>query len=197
MADTARLLREARSRHGLDQATLAHRAGTSQAQISRIEREKTSPAVGTLTRLLHAMGEELQLGSRPMQGGNSSPEDLRAAQQLTPSERLGEAIELSRFLTSVAAQDGTSADKLISALMMRGVEFVVIGGFSLAAHGVVRGTKDLDIVPAPASENLARLADALQDIAARPLLVEGFDPAELGLEPDASGLGEGGNWVLA
>jgi hypothetical protein len=90
-----------------------------------------------------------------------------------------------------------SADRLLSTLKTHGVEFVVIGGFSLAAHGVVRGTKDLDIMPAPASENLARLANALRDMAARPLLADDFDPVELGLEPDASGLLAGGNWVLA
>lgn len=104
------MLRDARARHGLDQATLAHRAGTSQAQISRIELSKTSPAVGTLTRLLHAMGEELMLGSRPMPGGNSSPEDLQAARRLSASERVGEAIELSRFLTGVAAQASTGVE---------------------------------------------------------------------------------------
>lgn len=41
------------------------------------------------------------------------------------------------------------AEPLLSTLRRHGVEFVVIGGFSLAAHGVVRGTQDIDIVPAP------------------------------------------------
>ena len=35
--------------------------------------------------------------------------------------------------------------ELMETLLRHGVEFVVIGGFSLAAHGYVRGTKDLDI----------------------------------------------------
>lgn len=89
------------------------------------------------------------------------------------------------------------ADRLLAGLVAHGVEFVIVGGFSLAAHGVVRATKDLDIMPAPDSENLARLAEALRELQARPLLADDFDANELGLEPDADGLRAGGNWVLA
>ena len=46
------LLREARARHGLTQRQLAARARTSQAAISRIERDLVSPSVATLTTLL-------------------------------------------------------------------------------------------------------------------------------------------------
>jgi hypothetical protein len=86
--------------------------------------------------------------------------------------------------------------ELLAALRAHGVEFVVIGGFSLAAHGYVRGTKDVDIVPAPDSENLRRLAAALADLEAEIDLAEDFDAAELGIAPDADGLAFGGNWVL-
>jgi len=34
--------------------------------------------------------------------------------------------------------------------------FVVIGGVAVAAHGYVRGTADLDLVPDPDPENLKR-----------------------------------------
>lgn len=40
------------------------------------------------------------------------------------------------------------------------VEFVVIGGVAVGAHGYVRATEDLDIVPRPSSENADRLAQA-------------------------------------
>jgi hypothetical protein len=89
------------------------------------------------------------------------------------------------------------ADQLLKGLIARAVDFIVIGGFSLAAHGIVRATKDLDVVPAPDTENLSRLAAALQDIDARPLLADDFDPKELPVQPDAEGLAAGGNWVLA
>ncbi len=88
------------------------------------------------------------------------------------------------------------AEALLATLIEHRVEFVVIGGFALAAHGVVRGTKDVDIFPAPEPENRARLGIALQALRAEVLLADDFDPAELGIAPDADGLALGGNWVL-
>lgn len=84
---------------------------------------------------------------------------------------------------------------LLEALNDHGVDFVVIGGFSLAVHGYVRGTKDVDIVPAPNGPNLGRLAAALRALDAR-VDVGDMDADELGIEPNAAGLGAGGNWVL-
>lgn len=55
------LIREARGRHGVSQELLARRARTTQKQISRIERGEISPSVATLSRLLAAMGERLEL----------------------------------------------------------------------------------------------------------------------------------------
>ena len=65
-----RLLREARKRHGLTQHQLADRARTSQAAISRIERDLVSPSVDTLTHLLDLLGEELTLEARPIDYGH-------------------------------------------------------------------------------------------------------------------------------
>jgi len=87
-------------------------------------------------------------------------------------------------------------EPLLSVLAEHDVEFVIIGGFALSAHGVVRGTKDIDIVPSPDTANLRRLAEALRDLDAELMLSEDFDPAELGIEPDEEGLAFGGNWVL-
>lgn len=84
---------------------------------------------------------------------------------------------------------------ILSALQRREVDFIVIGGFSLAAHGAQRGTKDIDIVPDPEPGNLARLGAALSDLNARVDLKD-LDPAELGIAPDAEGLALGGNWVM-
>jgi hypothetical protein len=74
------------------------------------------------------------------------------------------------------------------------VEFVVIGGFSLAAHGYVRGTKDFDIVPELSRTNLGRLMNALEELEDEPLAIGDFRPEEvlhLGLE----NLELGGNWL--
>jgi hypothetical protein len=50
---------------------------------------------------------------------------------------------------------------LLQALNERGVRFVVIGGVAVGAHGYIRATADLDLVPDPDPENLDRLIAAL------------------------------------
>jgi predicted nucleotidyltransferase len=50
-------------------------------------------------------------------------------------------------------------DQLLRRLSEANVEFVLIGGLAVNAWGVVRGTKDVDIVVAPNSENLKRVAE--------------------------------------
>ncbi len=49
-------------------------------------------------------------------------------------------------------------DQILLRLTEAEVRFVVVGGLALGAWGVVRGTKDVDIVVAPEAENLKRLA---------------------------------------
>ncbi len=85
--------------------------------------------------------------------------------------------------------------ELLGVLAAHQVEFVIIGGFSLAAHGYVRATKDLDIVPAPTPANLKRLAAALRDLEAEVDLAD-LAADELGIKPDEAGLRAGGNWAL-
>lgn len=91
--------------------------------------------------------------------------------------------------------DELRADEILDLLVRHEVEFVLIGGLALGAHGFVRGTKDVDIVPDPEPANLARLAKALKAINARVDLKD-LDASELGMQPDADGLAQGGNWVL-
>jgi transcriptional regulator with XRE-family HTH domain len=64
------LLRSVRRRHGLTQRQLADRARTSQAAISRIERDVVSPTVTTLASLLDLMGEQLELGATQVDYGH-------------------------------------------------------------------------------------------------------------------------------
>ena len=78
-------------------------------------------------------------------------------------------------------------EPMLASLHGHGADFVIIGGFCLFAHGVVRATKDVDIVPAPDPANLGRLAAALSSIEAVPLL---------GVSLSEAGLALGGNWVL-
>ena len=69
-ADTpGRLLREARLRRGVSQEGLAVRAGTTQSAISRIEKDRISPTVQTLTELLYLLGEDLALTTEKRDAG--------------------------------------------------------------------------------------------------------------------------------
>ncbi len=73
-----------------------------------------------------------------------------------------------------------------------GVDYVIIGGFAVIAHGVVRATKDLDVCPAPSRSNLARLAGLLREVNARQI---GMD--EFPLDPtNADDLARGGNFLI-
>lgn len=70
-----------------------------------------------------------------------------------------------------------------------GVKYVVVGGFAMALHGVVRATKDIDILIEPTPENAARALQALagltwgisreldpSEVAAKPITIIGDDP---------------------
>ena len=50
-------------------------------------------------------------------------------------------------------------DELLRRLAEADVEFVVVGGLAMSAWGVVRGTKDVDVVVAPNVENLKKVAE--------------------------------------
>ncbi len=85
--------------------------------------------------------------------------------------------------------------ELLGELCSYRAEFVVIGGFSLAAHGFVRATKDVDVVPDPGRRNLQRLLAALKSLDSEPLAVGEFEAAEV-LELTLENLMLGGNWLL-
>lgn len=57
-----------------------------------------------------------------------------------------------------------SFDQLLARLAQADIRFVVIGGLALGSWGVIRGTKDCDIVPDPAPENLDKLARLLVEL---------------------------------
>jgi hypothetical protein len=111
---------------------------------------------------------------------------------LPPARGAGDA-------TTVVAESSEPLQffELLRALRSHEVEFVVIGGFALAFHGVPRATKEVDVVPRPGSENLTRLWQALEELAAEPQGLEDFRPEELPLEWGLDALlTGGGNWIL-
>jgi predicted nucleotidyltransferase len=85
---------------------------------------------------------------------------------------------------------------LLAELVDEGVEFLVIGGVAVGFHGYVRATKDVDVVPAPDAENLARLARVLRRLDAEIEGAEEFEDDELPSPLDPEVLGERGNWIL-
>jgi hypothetical protein len=88
-------------------------------------------------------------------------------------------------------------DELIAALDDAGVDYVLIGGLAVGAHGFPRATKDLDIVPGPDSANLERLAAVLGHLGAQHHGLGDFEPSEFPYDPlDPGQLAEGGNFVL-
>ena len=85
-------------------------------------------------------------------------------------------------------------EELLRRLNAAGVDYVVVGGFAVIAHGVIRATDDLDIVPGPDRDNLERLANLLSELEARPL---GVDAELLERSPsDPHVLAEGGSFQL-
>lgn len=94
------LLRDARKRHGLTQRQLAIRARTSQAAISRIERDVVSPSVATLAELLWLMNEELAFDARPLDWGF----DVTLNQSMlavSPDERVRRGVLHSRRMMEI------------------------------------------------------------------------------------------------
>lgn len=91
------LLRDARKRHGVSQKSLARRAGTTQSAISRIERGGVSPTFGTLSELLHLVGEDLVLTAQPTDSGIDRSL-IRANLALTPQRRLERGLDFADFV---------------------------------------------------------------------------------------------------
>ena len=61
------------------------------------------------------------------------------------------------------------ARAILQALAAQAVDYVVIGGIAVQAHGHPRTTQDLDLVPDPDPGNLGRLVAALKMLRARPV----------------------------
>lgn len=82
-------------------------------------------------------------------------------------------------------------DEILRRLVEAEVEFVLVGGLALGAWGVVRGTKDVDVVASPEPENLDRLARVA--VEARGHVQSG--EALLGSPPSIAALLRGGEQV--
>lgn len=87
---------------------------------------------------------------------------------------------------------GVDIPGLLRALDDGEVGYVMIGAAALAAHGPVRATEDVDVVPDPDPENLRRLGNVLASLDAR---LAGDPARAIGAEQRAA-LAQGRNLTL-
>jgi hypothetical protein len=66
----------------------------------------------------------------------------------------------------VSAEERFDPEHIVATLNEEGVRYVIVGGLAVGAHGVVRATRDIDIVPDQAPRNMAQLALALTQLGA-------------------------------
>jgi transcriptional regulator with XRE-family HTH domain len=93
-------LRAARLRHGVSQRSLARRAGTTQAAISRIESGAESPSFERFAQLLLVIGERPVLGTAPLEH-DLDADDLAHGRRLTPEQRLAESASWNLVATQL------------------------------------------------------------------------------------------------
>lgn len=70
--------------------------GTQQSAISRIEADEVSPSVETLTLLMQAMGERLDIAGAPLER-SYDPAHRKTAADRSPAERLALGISWNRM----------------------------------------------------------------------------------------------------
>jgi transcriptional regulator with XRE-family HTH domain len=96
------LVKHTRVRHGLTQRQLAHRAGTSQSAVARIESGKEEVTWSRLRLLLLVMGEQPVLESAPLPGRYDAW-DVLEQRSLPPATRLANGIAFNKLGTELAA----------------------------------------------------------------------------------------------
>ena len=70
------------------------------------------------------------------------------------------------------------AMRILSAFERHNVAYVLVGSMAMAAQGIVRATRDIDIFVSADEANIARLRDALQEVFDDPE-IDGISAADL------------------
>lgn len=76
--------------------------------------------------------------------------------------------------------DFAEAKQILKALEREGVEYVLVGSMAMAAQGIVRATRDMDLFVAPDRENVERLRRALASVFAGDPNLEQITADDLG-----------------
>ena len=58
--------------------------------------------------------------------------------------------------------------RVLAAFERRGVRYVLVGSMAMAAQGIVRATRDMDVFISPEADNVERLKAALRELYADP-----------------------------
>ena len=95
------LIKDLRVANGLSQRELAHRAGTSQPAIARIENGGEDVTWTRLSSILAAMGEEPVLGRRRL-ASRYDFDDLMRDRAMSPEWRLASGLNFNRFASEIA-----------------------------------------------------------------------------------------------
>jgi transcriptional regulator with XRE-family HTH domain len=96
------LIRDARLRSGISQRSLARRAGTSQAAISRIERGLEQPTFERLIQILAGLGWRPRIELEPIAGHDAEPRRLYEAERQSVDARLEDAASWMEFVDEFA-----------------------------------------------------------------------------------------------
>lgn len=60
--------------------------------------------------------------------------------------------------------DLDEAKRILGAFEREGVEYVLVGSIAMAAQGLIRATRDIDVFVSPSAENVERLKQALSTL---------------------------------
>jgi transcriptional regulator with XRE-family HTH domain len=97
------LLRQVRIRRELSQEQLAIRAGSTQSAIARIERDRVSPSIKTLTALFQAMEEDFVFGARRRDWGVDLTLNHQSL-EYTPTQRLERGLGFSDVVREIRGE---------------------------------------------------------------------------------------------
>lgn len=92
MKTLGEIVKAQRTRSGVSQRSLARRAGTTQASISRIEAGLEEPGYERFKAILESLGYLAEVQTRPIATHRAEPRRLLEERLRTPDERVAEGI---------------------------------------------------------------------------------------------------------
>jgi transcriptional regulator with XRE-family HTH domain len=155
---SATLIREARLRAGLTQQELADLSGRQRSVIARWEQGAIEPSLETFLEIIAICGFELPIELMPRD--ESANDRLQKNALLSPERRVQRALKAS------STESPFDPYAILACLERQQAVYVVIGSFARIVQGAEETTDGIDIVPSLRSDNLRRLALALEDLGA-------------------------------